>query len=127
MQVELFRLYDPAEARRTILRRLPVGETVLTPTLARGLERVFGETLPLEEAIRRILSDVRERGEAAVFDWTEKIDGVRLETLAVAPEEIEAAYESIPAELREALHLAAERIRAFHQKQPTQSWLEWRD
>jgi histidinol dehydrogenase len=127
MPVELFRLYDPAEARRTILRRLPVGEMVLTPTLARSLERVFGTTLPLEEAVRRILSDVRERGEAAVIDWTEKIDGVRLEMLAVAPEEIEAAYEVTPGDLREALHLAAERIRSFHQKQPAQSWLEWRD
>jgi histidinol dehydrogenase len=127
MPVELFRLYEPAEARNTILRRAPVGETALTPSLARSLERVFGEILPLEEAVRRILSDVRERGEAAVIDWTEKIDGVRLETLAVAPEEIEAAYEAIPADLREALHLAAERIRTFHQKQPTQSWLEWRE
>lgn len=127
MQTDLFRLYDPAEAQNTLLRRRPVDEGHITPTLAKGLERVFGAVLPLEEAVRQILTDVRERGAEAVLDWTERIDGVRLQELAITPAEIEAAYQAIPADLREALHLAADRIRNFHQKQPVQSWLDWRE
>jgi histidinol dehydrogenase len=126
MNTHLFHFYSAAEARQTILHRLPVGEVTLTPTLAKSIERVFGEALSLEAAVSRILADVRARGDAAVLDWTEKIDGVRLPSLAVPQADIEAAYDSIPANLRDALHFAAERIRAFHQKQPSSSWLDWR-
>jgi histidinol dehydrogenase len=126
MTSTLFRLYTAAEARHTLLKRAPVGEVKLTPTLAKGIKRVFGEMLSLEAAVGRILADVRERGDAAVLDWTEKIDGIRLSALPVPPEDIEAAYETIPTDLRDALHFAAERIRAFHQKQPASSWLDWR-
>jgi len=126
MTTDLFRIYTAAEARQTILNRSPIGEMKLTPTLAKGIERVFGEALSLETAVGRILADVRQRGDAAVLDWTEKIDGVRLPALQVAPADIEAAYAAIPADLRDALHFAAERIRAFHLKQPSSSWLDWR-
>ncbi|HXV41801.1 MAG TPA: histidinol dehydrogenase [Anaerolineae bacterium] len=126
MNTHLFRLYSAAEARKTILQRRPVGEVALTPSLAQSIERVFGEALSLEAAVSRILADVRARGEAAVLDWTEKIDGVRLPGLAVPQVDIDAAYDTIPAGLRDALHFAAERIRAFHQKQPASSWLDWR-
>ena len=125
MAADLFQLFDAAEARLTLLRRAPVGDVSITPSLAKGLERVFGEVVALEEAVRRILSDVRGRGDAAVLDWTEKIDGVRLQGLAVDPADIETAYAQIPSDLRDALHFAADRIRAFHQKQPAQSWLDW--
>jgi histidinol dehydrogenase len=127
MPADLFRLYTPAEARETILRRAPVGQVNVTSSLARGLERVFGQVLPLEDAVRHILTDVQQRGDEAVLDWTEKIDGVRPDTLVVPQADIEAAYESIPTELRNALHFAADRIRTFHQKQPGQSWLDWRE
>jgi len=126
MATDLFRLYSTAEAKETILQRKPVGDVKITPSLARGLERVFGQVILLEEAVQRILSDVRQRGNAAIVDWTEKIDGSRLDHLVVTKAEIEAAYQAIPAQLREALHFAADRIRAFHQKQPAQSWIDWR-
>jgi histidinol dehydrogenase len=126
MTTDLVRIYDTAEALRTILHRPPVGEVELTPTLRRGIKRVFGKVIGPEEAVKRILVDVRRRGEAAVIDWTEKIDGIRLPDLTVSPEEIEAGYQQTPVEVRDALHFAADRIRAFHQKQPIQSWLDWR-
>lgn len=122
----LFPLYSVADARQTILRRSPIGQVNVSPGLARGLERVFGEVLPLESAVSRILADVQQRGDAAVLDWTEKIDGVRLQHLRMPQSDIEAAYRAIPANVRDALHFAAERIRDFHRKQPSQSWLDWR-
>jgi histidinol dehydrogenase len=126
MTTPLFPIYPAAEARRTILQRRPVGEVKLTPTLAQGIERVFGEPLSVEEAVRRVLAEVRTQGDAAVIAWTEKIDGLRLSELRVPQADIDAAYLSIEPELRQALHFAADRIRAFHQKQPGQSWLDWR-
>jgi histidinol dehydrogenase len=124
---QLFRLYSATEAKETILRRRPIGQVNITPSLAKGLERVFGKVLPPEEAVGQILADVRARGDSAVKAWTEKIDGIKLDVLQVSPATIDAAYESIPADLRDALRFAAKRIRAFHQQQPTQSWLAWRD
>jgi histidinol dehydrogenase len=126
MTADLFQLYSTAEAKNGILRRAPVGDVKLTPGLAKGIEQVFGEVLPLEEAVRRILADIRRHGDAAVIDWTEKIDGVRLQSLRVPQADIDAAYSHISTELRDALHFAADRVRAFHQKQPSQSWLDWR-
>jgi len=126
MNNNLFKIYTTDHAKQTILHRPPIDVVQPSPSLAKGIERVFGEPLGLEEAVRRILTDVRQRGEAAVLDWTEKIDGVRLPEITVSPAEIEAAYASIDTEVREALHFAADRIRAFHQKQPSQSWLDWR-
>jgi histidinol dehydrogenase len=126
MTATLFSIYTAAEARQTILRRSPIGEMKLTPTLAKGIERVFGAVIDLETAVGRILAEVRRRGDAAVLEWSEKIDGVRLPGLQVAAADIEAAYQSIPADLRDALHFSAERIEAFHRKQPSASWLDWR-
>jgi histidinol dehydrogenase len=123
----IFPLYNSNEAKQGILRRQPMGDVSLTPSLARGIERVFGEVIELEEAIRRIVTDVRSRGDAAVVDWTEKIDGVRLETLLIPADEIEQAYKTIEPELRHALHFAADRIKKFHRQQPNQSWLSWRE
>ena len=123
----LLKLYTADEARSTILQRSPVGDVSVTPTLAQGIERVFGEAIGPEEAVRRILADVRMEGDRAVIAWTEKIDGVRLQNLRVPPNEIEAAYLSISPDLREALRFAADRICAFHEKQPAHNWLDWRD
>jgi histidinol dehydrogenase len=123
----LFEIYSAGQARAGILHRRPVGEVHATPSLAKGIERVFGEPIELEAAVRRILADVRPHGDAAVIDWTEKIDGVRLTGLQIPQADIDAAYESIDPDLRAALHFSADRIRAFHQKQPNQNWLDWRE
>ena len=121
----LFQLYSVDEARQGILHRPPVGDVTVTPTLAKSIERVFGATLTPEEAVQRILIDIRAQGDEALINWTEKIDGVRLTEFAVPQAELEAAYLTIEPELRDALHLAADRIRQFHEKQPVQNWLDW--
>jgi histidinol dehydrogenase len=62
-----------------------------------------------------IVADVRERGDAALFDWTERLDGERPASLRVPPEEI-AAAEADPAFLT-AVHRLADAVRAFHEPQ----------
>jgi histidinol dehydrogenase len=117
----MFRIIDLAEAKRTILKRKSQGEEIPT-ALRESLARVFGEGVTPAEAVRRILADVRDGGDDAIARWTEKIDGRKIGDPAVAPAEWQAAYERIPADLRRSLNLAAERIRAFHTRQPIPSW-----
>jgi histidinol dehydrogenase len=109
------------------IKRSPGGEVSLSPSLKAGIERVFGEVLSPLEAVQRILVDVRQRGDQATIDWTEKISSVRLTDLQVSSDEIEAAYQNIDDDLRQALQLSADRIRDYHTKQPSLSWLDWHE
>ncbi|HFD40171.1 MAG TPA: histidinol dehydrogenase [Anaerolineae bacterium] len=113
---------------RAHLRRLRAGgDTALPERAAARLRRLFGRAITAEEAVAQIVADVRRGGDAALRDYTRRIEGVDLSDLSVGGDEIEAAYRALPADLREALHLAADRIRAFHRREPRGSWLEWDD
>ena len=70
-----------------------------------------------EQTVRQIIDEVRRRGDAALIEYTEKFDGVKLTSLEVSKEKISAAYREVDAELVSALKLAAERIRSFHTRQ----------
>jgi histidinol dehydrogenase len=70
-----------------------------------------------EKVVRQIVDDVRARGDAALFDYTEKFDGVRLTRLEIGKKEIDRAFRKINAGLLKALELAAKRITGFHIKQ----------
>ncbi len=89
------------------------------------LRAVSKSDLAAQETVARIVADVRRRGDAALREYTRRIDDVSLDALAAETEAIEAAYRAASPELRDALHLAADRIRAFHEREPRQSWLEW--
>ena len=68
-------------------------------------------------AVKEILADVRERGDEAVRDFTERFDGVRPAALRVPPEAIASALADLDPELRGALEAAADGIRDFHEQQ----------
>ena len=68
-------------------------------------------------AVRAILDAVRDKGDVAVRELTARFDGVDLDDLRVPTQECTAALARIPAALRGALELAAERIEAFHRTQ----------
>jgi histidinol dehydrogenase len=72
-----------------------------------------------ERVVRQIINDVRDRGDAALFDYTERFDGVKLASLEVSRREMDAAFRKIDAGLLAALKLAAERIAGFHTQQKT--------
>ncbi|GAI31508.1 unnamed protein product, partial [marine sediment metagenome] len=82
---------------------------------------MFGTDDP-EQAVRQILNEVRSRGDAALFDYTLKIDGIKLTSLEVSKEQITKAYQEVDSELVSALKLAAERIRSFHLAQKDALW-----
>ena len=118
---------DVKAAQETILKRQSLRDTDVPEQVIERSVGIFGErTLP-EEAVQRIIRSVRADGDAALREWNLKIDGLDIAALQVAREEIGTALTAIPQELRAALELAAERIRAFHQKQPLHSWIDAND
>ncbi len=109
-----------AEARETVLRRLPLEARQLPASVQEDIRRVFGGELDAEAVVERILRDVREEGDAAVLRYNEDVDGVHggpALSLEVSRQEIEAAYAGVDAPLVAALREAAERIRLFHERQ----------
>ena len=120
----MLEIYDDlSQARQTVLRRrrMVALDDVPEPVLA-GICRIFGEELTPDAAVARIMTDVRRRGDEALGDWTARIDGVTLDDFEVPADDLAAAYAALPADLVEALDLAAERIRSFHARQPIPSW-----
>ena len=77
---------------------------------------VADEPEPIE-AVREIIADVRTRGDGAIRDLTERLDGCRIDDLRVPEKEILAALDEAPAPLRAALDYARQEITAYHDAQ----------
>jgi histidinol dehydrogenase len=73
-----------------------------------------------EKTVRQIIDNVRRQGDKALFDFTEKFDGVKLASLEVEKDALERAYRETDKELIAALETAAERIKAYHLEQRKQ-------
>jgi histidinol dehydrogenase len=106
------------------VRILKAGSSEATAFLRALGERARTPEPAVEAAVRRVLEDVRAKGDAALFAYAEKFDGVHLaaDTVRVGQAEIEAAAGTLEAATREALALAAKRIEAFHRRQHRESW-----
>ena len=115
---------DIDEARASILKRHSLRDYAVPEALVERSLDLFGERVLPEEVVRRIIGSVRDGGDGAIREWNRRIDGVETPSLQVAPSELATALQGMAPELRSALELAAERIRAFHQKQPLSSWID---
>lgn len=82
---------------------------------------------PTERSVREIVDAVRRGGDDALRVATERLDGVRLDTLRVPRDEIEAASDAIEPELRGAIDLAIERIERYYRRQPAGGFLDTDD
>ena len=82
----------------------------------------------VDNVVAGIIADVRARGDEAVIDLTAKFDRITLtpDTLRITSDEISDAIDQVSAEDREALELAATRIRAYHERQLPED-AEWVD
>ena len=100
----------------SLLRRRPLTDEDVPPALLAGLARLFGGPITPDAAVGRILADVRARGDAALLDWTQRLDGVALSSLSVP------SVSSVAPQLAADLQFAADRIQAFHAQQPIPSW-----
>ena len=79
------------------------------------------------QRVKDIVRDVRARGDAALFEYTERFDGAKLDaaSVQVTPEEIRAAYDAAEKPWIDAMREAAARITAFHEKQKQRTWIDF--
>ncbi len=79
------------------------------------------------QRVKDIVRDVRTRGDAALFEYTERFDGAKLDaaSVQVTPEEIRAAYCAANKSWIDAMREAAARITAFHEKQKQRTWIDF--
>ncbi len=87
-------------------------------------KRDQSESAAIRESVEAILQAVQDQGDAAVRELTEKFDGVRLDSFLVAPEEIDEATKKVGPEFMAVLQEAADNIRAYHQRQVQQTWMD---
>ena len=118
----MLKQYDPQTARQTILKRMPLNEVMVSQRILDGIAQLFREPLTPEQAVSKILNDVRTNGDTALRKWTHTLDGLDLVPAPVSKELIQSAFDSISLSQRDALERAAARIEAFHRRQPVTSW-----
>lgn len=118
----MLKQYDPQTAKQSILKRTPPDEFPVSQRVLDGITKLFGESLTPEQAVTKILKDVRMNGDSALQKWTLALDSIDREPAPVSTEMIQAALDSIPPAQRDALEKAAARIEVFHRKQPLTSW-----
>ena len=100
---------------KRLLTRENFWESFATPPgLGAQIKKVFGEELSVQEVVDHIIGEVRSKGDKALFNYTKKLDEVRLDSLKVDKQEVAAAYDIVDKKLVSALKLAARRIRDFH-------------
>lgn len=81
----------------------------------------YGE---FEKRVSDIVNNVKENGDKAIFEYTEKFDGVKIDasSIKVTEEEIKEAYQQVSDELLEIIRKALKNIESYHAMQRQQSW-----
>ena len=105
---------QPAVAPLRIVRDPEQAQTELQRLSSRTTQTRQSEA---RERVEAILAAVRDRGDAAIAQFTERFDGFRPVPMAVPQDALEQAWTSLPTNLRDALELAHRRITDFHQRQ----------
>lgn len=114
-----------AAARDYILARPALADMELPPDVLEFTERALGEPLLPEQAVARIVNDVRARGDEAVREYARRLDGVELEAMEATKAEIAHARTVIDQALLADLELAAQRIHDFHAQQSRNGWVDF--
>ncbi|MEK6594308.1 MAG: histidinol dehydrogenase [Pseudomonadota bacterium] len=107
------------------MRRLDSTQPDFEAQLAQLLAFEAAQDPKVDAAVAAILADVKARGDDAVLEYTRRFDRVAaksLQDLEVPRAELGRALGELPTAQRDALNAAAERVRAYHEKQRAQSW-----
>lgn len=90
------------------------------------LKRSPGQYVEYENTVREILDNIRERKDEALFAYTEKFDGVKINAgnIKVTKEEIEEAYKAVDPGMVDIIRKSLANIYEYHKKQVRQSWFD---
>ena len=107
------------------IRRLSTQSSTFDADLKALLAFETAQDDSVDTVVANILKDVKNRGDAAVLEYTNRFDKTNansIKSLEVSQAELRAALDALQANSRAALEAAAERVRYYHQKQVMQSW-----
>jgi len=107
------------------LKRLASSAPDFAVRLAALLAFEAAQDPQIDSAVAAILADVKQRGDAALLDYTKRFDRVTAGSAAeleIGRAELQRALDGLPATQRAALETAATRVRAYHERQLAQSW-----
>ena len=107
------------------IRRLDAREPEFLATLDALLAFEGGADARIDAAVSEILCAVRTTGDTAVLEYTRRFDHLDVKSMAqleLPKSELKAALDSLTIEQREALRLAADRVRVYHERQRAESW-----
>ena len=108
--------------------RLSTSSATFEQDFAQRLHWSADTDAAIEQRVADILADVRQRGDAAVLDYTARFDGLQAGTMAaleLTQAELKVAYDSLPAVQRNALAAAAARVRQYHEAQKKANGESW--
>lgn len=106
------------------MKRLDVADADFTPAFERLIDRDSPAQAEIDARVSAIIADVRERGDTAVLEYTQRLDqhpATDIAALEIAPERLRAALDAMPGPPRAALEAAAERISLFAESQKLES------
>jgi histidinol dehydrogenase len=104
----------------TAIRQLSTASPDFEAEFQRVLHWSAEQDQAIEERVAAILADVQQRGDAAVLEYTQRFDALQAGSVAaleLTRDELQAALDAIAPAQREALHAAARRVRAYHERQ----------
>lgn len=112
--------------REAAMRIVKLTEKEKNNILENLLKRSPNQYSKFEDTVNDIIENVRANKDKALFEYTEKFDGVKIteETFKVTDEEIEEAYTKVDERLIEIIRKALVNIRDYHQKQVRYSWFD---
>jgi histidinol dehydrogenase len=105
------------------IRKLDSSQDSFQQSLDTLLAFEAGTDAAIETSVAKILADVKTRGDAAVLEYTNRFDRIphggaaEMAAFDISQAELQAALNGLPSAQREALQIAAQRIRAFHERQ----------
>lgn len=111
------------------MRTLKLTEDTKKELLGNLLNRNPGSYGEYEETVNGIINDIRKNGDKALFEYTEKFDKCVIDasSIKITKEEIEEAYRALDPEFVEVMKRSAENIRAFHEKQKRNTWIDTKE
>ena len=107
------------------IKRLSSTDAGFNETLAKLLAFENAQDAQVDATVADILADIKKRGDEALLEYTRRFDHLNAASAAeleLPQSRLQQALQSLPADQRNALEQAAQRVRAYHEKQVAQSW-----
>jgi len=102
------------------IKRLTSKDSGFRETLLSSLSLPMADDEAIDAAVNKILTAVKDKGDEAVLGFTKQFDRLEVASISeleISRKDLEQAYQSLSAEQKSALDIAAQRVRAYHEKQ----------